>query len=463
MMGRQHRTARSSRRRTVRAIALAAAIGLTALYMGVSTTTPGASPPLRAAVVAQPHTPIKHVVVIFKENRSFDEYFGRFPGANGATTALNSKGVTVKLAQTPDPLPNDVWHMPSTFRTAYDGGRMDGFDRERGAVSASGQPLALSQMTESQIPNYWAYARTYALGDNMFAAWKGASFANNLYEIAAQAGRYDSSLNATVYNNPVSPTVSKLNYWGCDDPADTRVGLQRPDGRVINMFPCFGFRALPNVLAANGVSWNFFSNVSGNSRHNALDALTPIRRNASLWSKVQQTSSFESEARAGTLPAVSWVVSNQNEHPPQTACSGENETVNLVNDVMSGSDWSSTAVFVVWDEWGGFYDHVKPPQIDYVSYGFRTPLLVISPYTKKGTSSNGGSIDHTFFSSVSPLKFIETNWGLPSLTPADAGSNTMMDLFNFTAPPRPALRLHTRSCPALTLAERHLVRTEGTD
>jgi phospholipase C len=163
-MGRQDRTARSSRRRAGRAIALAAAVGLTALYMGVSGTTPGASPPLRAAVVAQPKTPIKHIVVIFKENRSFDEYFGQFPGANGATTAVNSKGVTVKLAQTPDPLPNDVWHMPSAFKTAYDGGRMDGFDRERGAVSATGQPLALSQMTESQIPNYWAYARTYALG-----------------------------------------------------------------------------------------------------------------------------------------------------------------------------------------------------------------------------------------------------------------------------------------------------------
>ncbi|MDX6547582.1 MAG: hypothetical protein QOG33_1132 [Gaiellales bacterium] len=420
--------------------------------------------PVPAAVAGVAITPIKHVVVILKENRSFDEYFGKFPGANGATTALNSHGQIVQLAETPDSLPNDIGHLPSSFAIAYDHGRMDGFDRETGAISARGAPLALSQMSRWQIPNYWAYARTYALGDNMFADWKGASFANNLYQIAAQAGRYDPALGGrTVYNNPSSPSVPNLKVWGCDDPPDTVVKMVAADGSLTSRFPCFGFQSLPNVLSNHGVSWNFFSSINGDFHHNALDALTPVRRNAVLWSMVKPTSAFVDEAQSGTLPAVSWVTSNQNEHPPKSACAGENETVRLVNDVMSGRDWSSTAIFVVWDEWGGFYDHVKPPQIDRVSYGFRTPLLVISPFTKRGNSGGGGSIDHTLYSHVSLLKFIETNWVLPSLTPRDAASNTMMDLFNFVGTPRPALRLNTRTCPVLTAAQRLLVATEGRD
>jgi phospholipase C len=352
-------------RRTVLVRLLGVGLVATILASPASLPTRSESPmPAGAAVTAATRTPIKHVVVIFKENRSFDEYFGKFPGANGTTTALNSQGQRVTLAQTPDPLPNDIGHAPSDWVKAYDGGRMDGFDREPGAISATGKPLALSQMSESQIPNYWAYARTYALGDNLFADWKGMSFANNLYEIAAQAGRYDPNLGgATVYTNPVSPTVARLSYWGCDSPADTRVKLRNPDGSLISKFPCFGFRALPNELQNHGISWSLFSNIGGDSRHNALDALAPVRSNPALWSMVKPTKAFVDEARAGTLPAVSWVVSNFNEHPVQTACSGENETVNLVNDVMSAGNWSSTAIFILWDEWGGFYDHVKPPQM----------------------------------------------------------------------------------------------------
>jgi len=408
-------------------------------------------------------TPIKHVVIIFKENRSFDGYFGRFPGADGATTALKSNGVRVNLTQTPDPVPNDVGHAPNWFKVAYDGGKMDGFDKELGAYSRTGIPLALSQMREFQIPNYWAYARTYALGDHMFADWKGASFTNNLYQIAAQAGRYDASLGfRSVYTIPVSPSTPNLLHWGCDDPPDTYVYMLGTDGSLTKRFPCFNFRSLPNVLAANGVSWSEYTRST--NLHNALDALTPVRRDPALWSRVVPYSNFQTQARAGTLPAVSFVQSEANEHPPRSACAGENETVNLVNSVMSGADWKSTAIFVVWDEWGGFYDHVPPPQIDNISYGFRTPLLVSSPWTKTGTSSGGGSISHTFYSHVSLLKFIEDNWSLPSMTPRDQAANDMMDTFNFAGTTRrPTLRLQTHTCPSLTLAEKRLARAENPD
>jgi len=454
------------RRWTIGALCI---FGLPPLVVGASALTSAAPvqpEPVTAAVVGAATTPIRHVVVIYKENRSFDEYFGTFPGARGATTALTSSGQVVPLARTPDPVPNDLGHTPGDFKKAYDGGRMDGFDKEAGAVSATGQPLALSQMTESQIPNYWAYARTYGLADNAFADWKGASFANNLYEISGQAGVYDPSLaGATVYMNPASPTVARLKYWGCDDPADTRVQMRRPDGSLYKTFPCFGFRALPNILAEHQISWNFFANAGTNNfRHNALDALTPVRRNAALWSRIQPTSTFMSEAKAGTLPAVSWLVANRNEHPVDTSCAGENETVSWVNAIMSGSDWSSTAIFVIWDEWGGFYDHVKPPQIDGQSFGFRVPLLVISPYTMRGTSSNGGYISHTLYSNVSTLKFIEANWQLPSLTPHDAAANSIMDMFDFSAATRrPKLMLTPRTCPALTTAQRRTLKAENPD
>jgi phospholipase C len=120
---------------------------------------------------------------------------------------------------------------------------------------------------------------------------------------------------------------------------------------------------------------------------------------------------------------------------------------------MNGPHWSSTAIFIIWDEWGGFYDHVPPPQLDNYSYGFRVPLLVISPFVKYGPGSNGGYVNSTFFTQSSVLKFIEDNWGVEPLTPRDAGSNNMMDFFDFGQVPKPKLILTQHSCPSLSAAQ----------
>ena len=424
-----------------------------------------AAPAAPAAASAQ--TPITHVVIILKENRSFDEYFGKFPGANGATQGTMSNGQVVQLGQTPDPMPNDIGHTPEDWKRAYDGGKMDGFDKETGAFSSTGANLAYSQMSQSQIPSYWAYAQTYALGDNMFAPWKGGSFPNNVFSVAAQSGQYDSSLGGRwMYASvPRSPTVKPLYAWGCDSPADTLETMIDASGVKSGTYPCFGFRALPNILAQNGVSWKYYGDAADGRvfTHNGLDAIGPVRNDPSLWSNVVSDTTFTTDASSGNLPAVSWVTGRQLEHPLNTACAGENETVKLVNAVMNGPDWSSTAIFIYWDEWGGFYDHVAPPQADGVSYGFRVPLLIISPYTKAGSSANGGSIIHTFYTHLSPLKFIEDNWGLPSLTPKDAAANDMMDAFDLTAPQRPALIRHQRTCSRLTAAQRAEVAAESPD
>jgi len=406
-------------------------------------------------------------VIILKENRSFDGYFGKLPGADGATTATMSNGDVVPLGQTPDPLPNDINHSYVAFQTAFDNGRMDGFDQQKGAYSASGQPLALTQMSEAQIPNYWAYAKTYAVGDHFFAPWKGSSFGNNLYSVAAQAGRYDKSIGKrTVFDHPQTDKEPKPPAWGCDDPPETLVTMVNPLDEKSEMYPCFNFKALPDILKPNGVTWGAYEarvDSRGTNWHNSLDAIRSVRSDPSQWANVKSFDTFFTDAAAGNLPNVSWVLGNQLEHPPSTACSGENETVNIVNAIMKSSAWSSTAIFIYWDEWGGFYDHVAPPQPNNVSFGFRVPLIVISPYTKYGTGANGGFVDHTFYSHSSTLKFVEANWSLPSLTPADQNAHDMMNLFDFSETPKPSLLLTKRTCPKLNAAERQLLATRSPD
>jgi phospholipase C len=421
--------------------------------------------PARPAVVETSTTAIQHVVVILKENRSYDSYFGQFPNAAGSTTGTMSNGTIVDLTQhpTPEPLNHDIGHSLSDFNTAYDGGKLDKFDLEKNAIF-NGVNNAYTQMSESQIPNYWQYARTYALADNLFSDYKGSSFGNNLFFYAAQSGREDPALAFRgVLGLPKPPKGQSLNtWWGCDDPVGTTVQMLGSDGTKAKVFPCFGFQGLPNILAANGVSWKVYAPLGDHSNlHNVLDAISPVRNDPALWGNDVALSNFVNDAANGTLPDVSWVATTQTEHPTQLACTGENETVSYVNAVMNGPLWSSTAIFVVWDEWGGFYDHVPPPQIDNYSYGFRVPMLIISPWTKYGVSSNGGYVEHTFLSHSSILKFIEDNWGLPALTARDAGANNIMDAFDFTQTPKPTLTLTSRTCPALTAAQQASANSAG--
>jgi phospholipase C len=205
-------------------------------------------------------TPIQHVVIILKENRSYDEYFGQFPNANGATQGTMSTGQVVDMTTnpTPDPMPNDINHGRGEFLLDYDNGANDAFDKAHGALSTGGYNLAYSQMSESQIPNYWQYARTFGLADNMFSDYGGTSFGNNLFLLAAQSGRYDPSLSYRgVYTNPKPPQGQKLNrWWGCDDPIGTTVATLGADGKKsTNVFPCFTFPSLPDELNTYGISW----------------------------------------------------------------------------------------------------------------------------------------------------------------------------------------------------------------
>lgn len=405
---------------------------------------PGPYPPVNPGSPGTPSTPIRHIVFIHKENRSFDEYFGALPGVDGATTAMNGSQV-VALGVTPDPLSSDINHDVSSFLAAYDGGLMDGFAREPGAIQ-NGVDVAYTQMSQSQIPGYWTYAQTYGIGDRYYPAWKGASYANRMFEITGQGGEDDSSFgNRIVTGNPNSTTVRHMVRWGCDGTIDQEVVLGRYNGSGNSLSrPCFAFPSLADLLTQYGMSWRLYAD-NDHFDHVGLDSIASVRFDPTKWANVRPLSQFTADLSGQGLPAFSWVISKNDEHAPGSACQGEDETESFVNGIMNSADWPSTVIVITWDEWGGFYDHVPPPQVDNVSYGIRAPLLVISPFTKVGSLANGGEVSHTFYSSPSILRLVEDAFSLPTLGALDNTANDMMDLFDWSAN-RPALVLSPAAC-----------------
>jgi phospholipase C len=379
---------------------------------------------------------IQHIVFIVKENRTFDHYFGTYPGANGATTAKVSTGQTINLLHAPDPPPRDIsGHGWFDAKDGVNGGNMDMFDTIAGA-NANSDLLGLSQLTQQDIPNYFLYAQHFVLGDNMFSSLQGASFANHLYTVGAQSGGA-----FTV------PSPANQNSWGCDANPGTSVFVWDDDDIVTDPFPCLEFNTLPDALESAGVSWTFYSPNQGmpGYTYSVLDGINHIR-NGPLWSHVVSDSQFNQDAKTGSLPAVSWITTADtvNEHPPSSACGGENWTVNTLNTLMQGPAWSTTAVFIVWDDFGGFYDHVPPPVVDKFGLGPRVPLLVISPY------AIAGKITHTQYEFSSVLKFIEERFGIPPLTSRDATANDLTDAFDFNQKPLAPFILKQRICPFVT-------------
>ena len=385
---------------------------------------------LLATSLAQ--NPIKHVVFISKENRSFDNYFGRFPGANGATTGKLSTGQIIPLARTPDQTTHDISHRWWSGWTVIDGGAMDRFDINlQGNVN--GDYLAYTQVTKADIPNYWAYAHNYGLADNMFSSEAGPSFPNHSYMISAQSN------HTIAVPSPTGPSQS----WGCDSEDDVVVPQIDAQGNITYIRPCYDIPTLGDTLDAAGVSWKSYGPLYGQDGYEWViyDSIAHIR-NGPDWVKAVDQITFEQDALSGNLPAVSWMVAphRENEHPPYSSCVGENWTVRKINAIMQGPDWASTAIFLTWDDFGGFYDHVAPTQIDQMGLGPRVPMLVISPYVKKG-------VLHSQYEFSSVLAFIEKWLGLPSLGERDTNANNMMDAFNFHQPPLAPLVLTERQCP----------------
>ena len=378
----------------------------------VSTTSHAANDP----------TAIQHTVFIIKENRSFDNYFGGFPNADGATTGLTSTGKTVALSPTPDCYQGNICNSSACAIQACDSGKMDKFD-----LTTGGSLEAYSQLAEKDIPNYWAYAHRFTLADRYFTSVHGPSFPNHLFTVAAQsAGVFDNENNAT-------------SGTDCTGALSGTVPVMDDNGNVTQQSPCFDIQTLPDELEKAGISWKYYASGGG-----ILSTIRHLVNGPLLKKRTADNPQFLIDLAHGNLPAVSWILppGGAGEHPPESSCAGENWTVSILNALMQGPEWQSTVVFITWDDFGGFYDHVPPPQVDRLGFGPRAPLLIISPFAKRGY------VSHTVYEQSSILKFIETRYHLLPLAARDRAASDMLDSFDFSQAPQAPLVLAPRACPA---------------
>jgi phospholipase C len=433
-------------------------------------------PHVQAASLVGIHK-IRHVVVIMQENRSFDEYFGTFPGANGipmhdgvpsVCVPDPAHGTCVQPYHDPSLVDGGGPHHASDAIADIDGGRMDGFiDQERIAMAsecvgrfnprcATGKRAqsVMGYRTAAEIPNYWDYARQFVLQDAMFEPTASWSLPAHLFMVSGW------SAICTVAANPMScANDSAEPHWNGDGTA------KNPD---------YAWTDITWLLHRAGVSWAYYvADGTQPDCWNDDDVCTPGQQSAgapSIWnplpwfdtvrqdgqlSNIQPLISFRRAVATGNLPAVSWVVPNgdDSEHPPASIAVGQAYVTGLVNSLMASPDWSSTAIFLAWDDWGGFYDHVAPPSVDGNGYGLRVPGLVISPWARRGY------IDHQTLSFDAYLKFIEDDFlGGARLDPATDGrpdprpdvretAPQLGDLladFDFTQQPQQALILNPR-------------------
>ena len=432
-------------------------------------------------------SPIKHVVFIVKENRSFNHYFATYPGAEGATEGGTitctedgcEPGPVVPLTISPDIQPHDLTHCFRCGLVAIDDGRMDGFNHMNGVIPTSEEkaPLYGHDMTgysyfeRSGIPNYWAYADRFVLADHFFTPMYGPTLPEHLYAVAAQSN--DIVDNKSTVDSPGSYCDDDTEYATRFEPdaavaeADRIMKLEREiNENGSNSWDiadywgkvrlCFDIPVLPDQLEEAGISWGYYA--AENAWMNALQMIRHVRF-SDMWNKVQDPSEFVPDVEAGRMPAVSWVIppESYNEHPGggKSVCAGENWTVNLINTIMRSPNWRSTAIVVTWDDFGGFYDPVPPPQADIMGLGVRAPALIISPYTKPGPNPDGGSVDSTVYEFSSVLAFIEQIFGLDPMTDRDRNANPLAGAFDWDTPNFEPLILDLRSdCPyGTTLGE----------
>jgi len=436
--------------------------------------------------------PIKHVIVIMQENRSFDHYFGTYPGADGIPMKDGKPTVCA-----PDPkdgtcVPPYPDHHdsngggPHGARNAVadvDDGKMDGFVRQaeqerRGclnplnpACSPSTPPDVMGYHDGSDIPNYWAYARQFVLQDHMFEPAASWSLPAHLFEVSEWSARCPT-------HDPKS-CVNALQVPGL--PPDFPAG--RPASQVRD--PIYAWTDLTYLLHRKGVSWGYYI-VAGTEPDceddQKMDCL-PVKQNSKtpgIWNplpwfdtvkddgereRIQPIDHFLRAASEGTLPAVSWVTPSGevSEHPPALVSTGQSFVTHVINAVMKGPNWRDCAIFLAWDDWGGFYDHVVPVRVDQNGYGLRVPGLVISPYAKRGF------IDTQVLSFDAYAKFIEDRFlGGQRLDPNTDGRpdprptvrETMPQLgdlsadFDFAQAPRAPLILPERPKTQLLAASR---------
>ncbi|WP_194920455.1 alkaline phosphatase family protein [Catenulispora rubra] len=479
MSDRRSRTTRWGAALAAGLLAGACTTGSSKPHGGAASTSPGLGSPLPAGVTALPAGPgpgapagadkIQHIVVIMQENRSYDSYFGTYPGGDGIPAGACVPDAATNKCDPPFHDGNVVNkggpHGQNNATADIDGGKMDGFIGQVAAGAAGkktpcanpdnptcvpvGEPDVMGWHDAREIPNYWSYAQHFTLQDHMFEPNASWSLPAHLFLVS------EWSAHCTKANDPSSCTNA----------------LQNPGSKN------YAWTDLTYLMYRAGISWGYYL-VSGSEPDCEDDAATcaPVKQDVKtpgIWNplpefstvkddgqvgNIQSVDNFVTAATKGTLPQVSWVVPSQqvSEHPPASVADGQAYVTNLVNAVMKGPDWSSTAIFLSWDDWGGFYDHVAPPTVDGNGYGLRVPGIVISPYAKQGT------IDHQTLSFDAYDKLIEDRFlkgqrldpatdGRPDPRPdVREDASQLGDLwkdFDFSRPPAAALVLSEHPPP----------------
>jgi phospholipase C len=427
-----------------------------------------------AATSAKRHgsgsTPIRHIVVMIQENRTFNDLFAGFPGATSSKTGLelvpNTGGTgyvqkTIELTKEPLTTRRNPAHVYNAFLTGWDNGAMDGFNLIKSKNGLPEGKLPYQYVDPSTIVPYWTIADQWGLADEMFQTQGSDSFA--AHQDLIRGG----SCISTIYTceNPSVYTISLIDSptgkpWGCDAPAGTKTTIINGDLQLMNgkgPAPCSkdfadygsgGYATLRDLLDAKSTSWKYYTpklkhGGPGSPLWNAFDVIAPVRYGPE-WTdghiSSPETNIF-TDIQNGTLPAMSWVIPKgpNSDHPGYpTKDTGPSWIASVVNAVGNSQYWDSTAVIVVWDDWGGFYDPVAPPtpRDDEGGPGFRVAMLVVSPYVKIGSGSQGGYVSHTVYAFGTILRLIEDTFDLGRLGTTDGTSTSMSDMFDYKQSPR---------------------------
>ncbi|HEX3370581.1 MAG TPA: alkaline phosphatase family protein [Candidatus Cybelea sp.] len=427
---------------------LVALLGLAACAAGTPSAVPVADAARAEAFAAVPGasgiTKIQHIVIIVQENRSFDNLFQGAPNADTRSWGYDSKGDKIALRPLSMKTIWDVNHSFGAFLTSCNGTgkypgtdcRMNGFDREGVECDGPGEqrcPIKdpmYSYVTHGETKPYFDMAAQYVLADRMFVSnIDESSFVSHQYLIAAQAS---SSIN-----------VPQGGPWGCAGRALVfTLTQQRAEGPSVPA--CFDSQTLGDELDEAKISWKYYTASLGEgdgglwSAYQAIDHIYkgPDWKNDVIHPQTR----FFKDVRNGQLPAVSWVTPTcrNSDHAGCNADDGPKWVAALVNAVGESKYWDTSALFVFWDDPGGWYDHVAPKKLDYDGLGFRVPLLVISPYAKRGR------VSHVRYEHGSLLRFVEDRFGLATLSASDArATSPAADCFNFLGAPRKFVPIST--------------------
>lgn len=364
--------------------------------------------------------PIRHIIVIVQQSRSFDHLFGTFPGANGVNASVSIPvSLTDETQGWLSPYRLDTFVTPElsngglTPLEAYNNGQMNGFVHAQNKRGLDGK-LSLGYYDHEDAPIYWNYAALYGLYDNYFSSTLSDSLSNALVLIS---GQHFGILTGTKENLKRLQNIS--------------------------------FPTIFDAMSQKGIPWKIYvGDYHPEYNYRSMGWLTSAQMSQIYWvpvlavprfvddpdyaSRIVDLEEFEKDVREGTLPSVAFVMKLQpSDHPGNNIYVSQLALAKLINSVIQSEYWPYSAIFLTWDDWGGWFDHVRPPRVDEAGLGFRVPAIAISPYVKRG------SISHAQHEHASILRTIEDIFGMPPLAERDSKASNLLEIFDFGMPPRP--------------------------